>query len=109
MMRTTRLILTCFLVSLLVLGCPTPRPPDGPPEIEQGERTPVFVERPVKFCWQPPPAPWSGGLQVLLDSSGSMVGFKRAVPRVVNWLQHGVSQLQTSTFSVTNSRLCQFS
>ncbi|HWW75262.1 MAG TPA: hypothetical protein VNZ44_07700, partial [Pyrinomonadaceae bacterium] len=109
-MRAARLTLTCLLLLMLLApGCYRTPPPDGPPEIGQGEQAPAFMERPVKFCWQPPPAPWSGGVQVLLDSSGSMVGFRRAVPQVVNWLQHGVSQLQTSTLNVSNSRLCQFS
>ncbi len=108
-MRALRLTLACVLLALLTLGCPGPRQQDGPPDGEQGEPRLVFMERPVKFCWQPPRAPWRGGVQILLDSSGSMVGFRSAVPQVVNWLQHSVSQLQTSTLSVANSRLCQFS
>jgi hypothetical protein len=108
-MRALRLTLACLLLLLPPLGCRVAPRQDGPPDVEQGDHPLVFMEQPVKFCWREPPSPWSGGVQILLDSSGSLVGAKRAVPKIVNWLQHGISQLQTSTLSVTGSRLCQFS
>lgn len=69
---------------------------------------PVFIDEPVSFCWQRPLPPKSGKVQILVDASGSMVGFQRAIPPLVEWLQHSVSQIQSSLV-IESSRLCQFS
>ena len=107
-MRAPRRTFLCVLLSLLASCGRTPQVVDGPGTEPSGSPL-VFMERPVKFCRRQPAKPWNGGAQILLDSSGSMVGVKRAVPSIVNWLQHGVSQLRTSTLDITNSRLCEFS
>lgn len=107
-MRSPRRTFLSVLLSLLASCGGSPPATDEPPT-QPGGSPLVFMERPVKFCRRPPAKPWSGGAQILLDSSGSMVGVKQAVPSIVNWLQHGLSQIRTSTLDITNSRLCGFS
>jgi hypothetical protein len=70
---------------------------------------PVFVENPVSYCWHRPIQLKTGRVQVLVDSSGSMIGFQHEIPPLVNWLRHGVSQVQQSAMNVQTTRLCQFS
>jgi hypothetical protein len=38
-----------------------------------------------------------------------MIGFQHEIPPLLNWLRHGVSQVQQSAMNVQNTRLCQFS
>lgn len=69
----------------------------------------VFVTDRVLYCWQKPLEPRRGSVQVLVDASGSMVGFQKAVPDLVNWIEHAISQLQGSALTIEHSRICQFS
>jgi hypothetical protein len=69
----------------------------------------VFMQQPISYCWQRPLQPKRGRVQILIDSSGSMVGFQQTIPPLVNWVKHSISQLQQTTLAVENSRFCQFS
>lgn len=104
----TSVLLMCVLLWLLT-SCRQQPISNGVIGGRQDSASLVYMEQPVKFCWRRPARPWSGGAQILLDSSGSMGGFRRTVPPLVNWLQHGISRLQTSTLNITGSRLCHFS
>src|SRR5574341_498541 len=73
------------------------------------ESAPVFISQPVNYCASRPIEPRRGRVQMLVDSSGSMVGFQKAVPQLVNWAQHSFSLLNTSALQIQSSRLCQFS
>jgi hypothetical protein len=113
------MILTCrrerwllvFLSWILIVGSCARRPARNS---DDGQHFPspsetVFMEQPVSFCWQRPLQPKRGSVQILIDSSGSMVGFQPSLPPLVNWVQHSISQLQQTTLAVENSRVCQFS
>lgn len=69
----------------------------------------VFVNQ-VPFCWSPPASASEARVQVLLDASGSMVGFEDEVPRIVDWVRKGVSQLRGLTISIPEGgfRTAQF-
>jgi len=69
---------------------------------------PLFMNKPVTFCWERPLNLRRGDAQILVDSSGSMSGFSQAIPPLVTWIQHGISQVQQSSMTVENARLCQF-
>jgi hypothetical protein len=104
--------LLCWLLSVLLvagtsLSC---RRGTGISAVQHpAEAGPVLLEEPITYCWERPLRPYRGQVQILIDSSGSMTGFQQTVPNVVNWLQHGLSQLKTSTMDVQGFRLCQFS
>lgn len=66
------------------------------------------MNKPVTFCWEKPSNLRRGDAQILVDSSGSMAGFSQAMPALVTWIEHGISQVQQSSMSVENSRVCQF-
>jgi hypothetical protein len=66
------------------------------------------MNKPVNFCWEKPPNLRRGDAQILVDSSGSMTGFSQTIPQIVTWVQHGLSQVQQSSMTMENSRLCQF-
>lgn len=68
----------------------------------------VFIEQPVTYCWKKSMQLKKGNVQVLIDSSGSMVGFQQIIPNLIEWTKHSVSQLQQSSLEVENSRVCQF-
>lgn len=108
MRASSRTFVALGALLLLFVSCRQPPPPTGTGADGQDSSQLLFLDRPVKFCWRKPAQPKSGGVQILLDSSGSMVGFKPAIAPLVNWMQHSISQLQTSTLSIENSRLCQF-
>lgn len=103
---------TCTLVSLLLVAlsvsCRRPPVAETADVGSSGSEQLLFAEQSVKFCWQRPAQPRNTRVQVLLDSSGSMIGFKQSVPLLVNWIQHSISQLQTSTINMESARLCQF-
>jgi hypothetical protein len=69
---------------------------------------PFFLSQPITFCWERPLNLRRGTAQILVDSSGSMTGFSHAIPPLVTWIEHGISQVQQSSMEVENSRLCQF-
>lgn len=86
------------------------RPPVAATCDQLGNATePVFVEKPVSYCWQKPLQLKTGKVQVLVDTSGSMIGFQHEIAPLVNWVRHGVSQVQQSAMNVQTTRLCQFS
>lgn len=68
----------------------------------------VFIGQPLTFCWQKPMRTKPATAQVLIDGSGSMNGFQQPMRPLVEWLNHGVSQLRGSTVEVQKFRLCQF-
>jgi hypothetical protein len=70
--------------------------------------SPLFMNKPVTFCWERPLNLRRGSAQILVDSSGSMTGFSETTPQIVTWMQHAISQVQQSSMAVENSRLCQF-
>jgi hypothetical protein len=73
------------------------------------EIAPVSINQPVNYCVNRPIEPRRGNVQILIDSSGSMIGFQKAAPQLVNWAQHSFSLLNTSTLQIQSSRVCQFS
>ena len=85
------------------------KPTNGGIGVLSSDSEAVFIEQPVSFCWQKPLEPKRGNVQVLVDSSGSMIGFEKTLPHLVTWVQQGISQLQGTTLIVENSRICQFS
>src|SRR5215813_9242722 len=52
------------------------------------ESAPVSINQPVNYCVNRPIEPRRSNVQMLVDSSGSMIGFQKAVPQFVNWAQH---------------------
>ncbi len=105
---------TATLLALLALSgaCRSCRPKpanQSPCADSPAESAPVFINQPVNYCASRPIEPRRGSVQMLVDSSGSMVGFKNAVPQLVNWAQHSFSLLNTSALRIQSSRLCQFS
>jgi len=47
-------------------------------------------------------------VQVLVDGSGSMIGFDPKLPEIVRWSQHAISAIQNSVITIRNSRICTF-
>lgn len=104
-------LLACLTLSVSCRGCP-PRPAPGgaaPCADSPAESAPVFIGRPVNYCVNRPIELRRGNVQMLVDSSGSMVGFQKAVPKLVKWAHHGFSLLNTSALNIQGTRVCQFS
>jgi len=63
----------------------------------------------VPNCVEPPSSPWSARVQLLIDNSGSMNGFKGVMPTVQLWMRQGLSSLMGSFVRLHNpSRGCYF-
>ncbi len=73
------------------------------------ENNPVFINQPVNYCVNRPIEPRRVNVQMLVDSSGSMIGFQKSIPQLLNWAQHSFSLLNTSALGIQNLRFCQFS
>lgn len=109
--RLSTIIIICIPLLAFLSGCrscsnlPANIPQtDGPTNSSRS----VFIEQPVTFCWKKPIQPKKGKIQILIDSSGSMVGFQQMIPTLIDWTKHSVSQLQQSSLEVETSRVCQF-
>lgn len=60
------------------------------------------------YCPEPPKSPLFARVQLLIDSSGSMNGFKAAVPAIQSWMRQGVSGLVGSQIELRSYRACYF-
>lgn len=68
----------------------------------------VRLSEPVAYC---PPVAQSiphGRVQVLLDSSGSMMGVRQPVAGALRWIEQGLSRLRDSALVFDELRLAQF-
>jgi hypothetical protein len=111
--RRKRIVLVGLMsITLFMASCGRScgRRPQGGTGLDGSESSggTLYLGQPVNFCWERPPSLRKGTAQILVDSSGSMVGFDRVVPSLVTWIQHGISQVQQSSMEVENSRTCQF-
>ncbi len=100
-----------LLVSTLALtGCggdSRSRPAAAqPPELRTDSSDATFVDR-VSYCWDPSLSPQEAKVQVLLDASGSMVGFESEMRRLVDWMRKGVSQLMGPMIQVPRKGFTQ--
>jgi hypothetical protein len=95
-------------IALMMASCDQRRRSSIPPLNNSKSSEAVFIDQPVSFCWQGPLQPKKGRVQILIDASGSMVGFQQSIPSLVGWVRHAISQLQGSTLVVDSFRLCQF-
>jgi len=106
----THKIPAIIAVFVLVLGssCQSCRPKPLNGNQPNGVKEVVFFDDPISYCVQQRSAAEVGDVQVLVDGSGSMVGFDPRLPEIVGWAQHAISALQGSTLKIQNSRICTF-
>ena len=71
-----------------------------------GIATPVVNSR---HCVSGPLEPRRLKAQILVDVSGSMVGFRQALPTLASWGRQAVSQLATNSATLEDFRVCAFS
>ena len=102
------IIIAGFVLALgsLCQSC-RPRPPLNGPQ-PHGVKEVVFFDDPISYCVQQRSAAEVGDVQVLIDGSGSMVGFDPKLPEVVRWSQHALSAIHNSALNIQNSRVCTF-
>ncbi len=101
------------LISLLavsaVLFCSGCRRGPGPVVNDNSDALKiVFRDEPISYCVEKTASSESGDVQVLIDGSGSMVGFDPKLPEIIKWSQHAVSAIQNSTLNIGKSRICTF-
>lgn len=70
---------------------------------------PAFPTTGFTFCRDDRVPPVPARVQILLDSSGSMVGAQKLIPQLTNWMQHSLSLLRRSSLEIRDGRICQFS
>lgn len=89
-------------------GTPTPKrlPAIGP---SLGETMPPEIVRKGMFCVRRRVEPALARVQLLVDASGSMTGFRKSVPQIVSWVRQSISRLESSTIDLQDFRACQFS
>jgi hypothetical protein len=93
---------------LVIFDCSC-KPKPGPTSHPQGDSSQVtFLEQPVSYCVQKRSNLEPGDVQVLIDGSGSMIGFDSRLPEIVRWSQHAISALHNSSIALRNSRVCTF-
>jgi hypothetical protein len=109
-MRKFRLILNLGLI-LAVASCGkscSQKPSKLTGKNSSANTEVVFIDQPISYCWDKPLQSKRGRVQVLIDTSGSMVGFANVLPSLTTWVQQGISQLQKSTMEIESSRICMF-
>lgn len=104
---------TAFLLALFVLAlgsscqsCRSRPPLNG--QQPNGVKEVIFFDDPISYCVQQRSAAEVGDVQVLIDGSGSMVGFDPKLPEIVRWSQHAVSAIHNSVLNIQTSRVCSF-
>ncbi len=60
------------------------------------------------YCTSLPSPPPSARVQILVDSSGSMNGFRGAMPAVESWIRQGISTMNGAQISLNKYRGCYF-
>jgi hypothetical protein len=105
---TARLSRVLVFALVLLAACRRTRPqstlrPFPPPA------GPAFPAAGFTFCRDDRVAPVPARVQILLDSSGSMVGVQKLIPQLTTWMQHSLSLLRRSSLEVREGRVCQFS
>ena len=105
---TVRLSRVLVLAMALLVSCRRTPPhrtlPNFPPAAD-----PAIPAAGFTFCRDDRGVPVQARVQILLDSSGSMVGMQKLVPQLTNWMQHSLSLLRRSSLEIREGRVCQFS
>lgn len=109
-MTKTHTLATIIAVLVLVLSssCQSCRPKPLNGQQPNGVKEVVFFDDAVSYCVQQRSAAEVGDVQVLIDGSGSMVGFDPKLPEIVKWSQHAVSAIHNSILNIRSSRVCTF-
>jgi hypothetical protein len=68
----------------------------------------ITLAEPVPYCPGPVADIAPARVQVLLDSSGSMLGVRPSVLGILRWLDQSVSRVRDSAINITELRLAQF-
>src|SRR3954453_9901161 len=77
-------------------------------EAKSGSTAVVFAEQPVYNCTSAAKAPKGGRIAVLIDASGSMAGFRNALPHLVPWVDLAISRLRDDQIAIDKTSLCLF-
>lgn len=104
MFRNYRFFAVIFF--LIVAFCSCRQPPPVEPKQSCSETT-LFQDI-VPYCVRASGDPQVGDVQVLVDGSGSMVGFDPKLPEIVRWSQHAISAIQGPFLTIRTSRICTF-
>lgn len=107
--KTILLIFTLVIFSFLTTSCPSPKKGcDSQAKAFDPEEQVSITPQKVTYCWEKPDKPKNTKVQILVDGSGSMVGFKDTVPGLVDWVRQAISTLQGSTINSESSRSAIF-
>lgn len=74
-----------------------------------GLNNPVMVGGEVTYCVAPGELQPVLRTQLLIDSSGSMIGFRSAIPQLDSWVRQAVSHANGRIFRLSSQRSCYFS
>lgn len=92
-----------FLALVFALSCAAPCRLDlGKPQPETEVVSETF------YCPETPASPYFARVQILTDSSGSMNGFKAAIPPLQSWMRQSVSLLLGNFLDLKSFRACYF-
>lgn len=105
-LRIRRLVAVLFCLIAICCSCKHKGEQTSPSTSDQSHVT--FLDQPISYCVQTPTNLETGDVQVLIDGSGSMVGFNPSLPGIIKWSQHALSALHNSTMTIRNSRVCSF-
>lgn len=106
--RQSQLVTALIAVLALALCSSCRRNKQVATQEETGSSPVVFFDQTISYCVQKSSSPESGDVQVLIDGSGSMVGFDPRLPDIIRWSQHAISAIQNSNLNIRNSRICTF-
>ncbi|MBZ5538178.1 MAG: hypothetical protein LAO31_19670 [Acidobacteriia bacterium] len=105
----------CISALLLLLvtmascrGCASRKIDEGKTGQYEDALAPLFVDAPVSFCRKNPVQPKRGKVQILIDSSGSLIGFQHTIAPLANWIKNSFSGLRESMIDPVASSVCQF-
>ena len=105
---TVRLSRVLVLAVVLLAACRR-TPPQSTLQSFPPPAGPAFASAGFTFCRDDRVAPVPARVQILLDSSGSMVGVHKLIPQLTQWMQHSLSLLKRSSLEIREGRVCQFS
>lgn len=100
--------IACLVTLSLFASCHGRRPQQPSNDAKQACAEKMFFDEAVPYCVRGSGSREVADVQVLVDGSGSMVGFDPKLPEIIRWSQHAISAIQNSSITIQKSRICSF-
>ena len=97
-----------LLIACLASTAACTRRPPPPPAVDNTPQVPAVSQSPYRYCVPAQTDLPTGGVQLLVDASGSMAGVAPGIGAAVDWLQRAIGRMNGTALMITSRRRCLF-